>query len=145
MRYSVDIPDQVARQASSFRGRKDSACIFRDRLYICIISFNLIRIAFKFRRQLEYKTIRHGGVMGVVSPRHTSTTCPECRHVSPDSRPRRSRFRCVACGFEEHADGIGAINVRRAKQARIACEVSDAVMSPAAGTRRNDLRLRDAA
>jgi putative transposase len=30
---------------------------------------------------------------------------------------------CVECGFEEHADLVGAINVLRAGHARFACEV----------------------
>ena len=47
-------------------------------------------------------------------------------------------FECVECGFEENADVVGAINVLRAGHARLACEVSGAVMPPAAGTHRSD-------
>jgi transposase len=32
----------------------------------------------------------------------------------------------MACGFEENADRVGAINILRAGHARCACEVSDA-------------------
>ncbi|HEV2174019.1 MAG TPA: hypothetical protein VGR71_10645 [Nitrospira sp.] len=46
----------------------------------------------------------------------------------------RRQFVCVECGYREHADLVGAINALRAGHARIACEVSSAVMLPAAGT-----------
>ena len=50
----------------------------------------------------------------------------------------QAKFECVACGFEENADLVGAINVLRAGHARLACEVSGAAMPPAAGTHRSD-------
>ena len=50
-----------------------------------------------------------------------------------------------SCGYEAHADLLAAINIARAGPARIACEVSGAVIPPAAGTRRNDLVLRNVA
>jgi len=53
-------------------------------------------------------------------------------------RQTQARFECVECGFEDNADVVGAINVLRAGHARLACEVSDAVGSPAAGTHRSD-------
>ncbi|MFA7579513.1 zinc ribbon domain-containing protein, partial [Castellaniella sp.] len=77
-------------------------------------------------------------------PQNTSRTCPCCGHVSADNRQTQAQFRCVACGFEEHADLVGAINVLRAGHARFACEVSDAVMSPAAGTHRSSSFRLDA-
>jgi len=73
-----------------------------------------------------------------VPPQNTSHTCPCCGHVSADNRQTQARFECVECGFEENADLVGAINVLRAGHARLACEVSGAVMLPAAGTRRSD-------
>ncbi len=96
---------------------------------------------FEFRRQLDYKLAWNGGLLIVVPPRNTSRTCPSCGHVSADNRPTQARFACVDCGFEEHADVVGAINIRRAGLARIACEVSGAVGPPAAGTHRGELAL----
>ncbi|WKN23545.1 RNA-guided endonuclease InsQ/TnpB family protein [Azotobacter vinelandii] len=93
---------------------------------------------FEFRRQLDYKLAWNGGWLVAVPPRNTSRTCPCCGHVSADNRQSQARFECVECGFEENADVVGAINVSRAGHARFACEVSDAVMSPAAGTHRSD-------
>ncbi|WP_459571316.1 RNA-guided endonuclease InsQ/TnpB family protein, partial [Cupriavidus sp. 8B] len=94
---------------------------------------------FEFRRQLEYKTDWRGGFFVAVPPQNTSRTCPCCGHASAENRRTQAKFACVACGFEEHADVVGAINVLRAGHARFACEVSGAVRPPAAGTHRSDL------
>ena len=81
---------------------------------------------FEFRRQLEYKLAWNGGELIVVPPQNTSRRCPQCGHVSAQNRRTQERFACIACGFEEHADRVGAINILRAGHARCACEVSDA-------------------
>jgi putative transposase len=106
----------------------------------------------EFRRQLEYKLNWKGGELIAVPPHHTSQTCPACGHVSSDNRKTQAQFVCVECGFSEHADLVGAVNILNrglkmfegrdtaeasaecASTARIACEVSSAVMLPAAGT-----------
>ncbi|AKX52940.1 RNA-guided endonuclease InsQ/TnpB family protein [Thiopseudomonas alkaliphila] len=93
---------------------------------------------FEFRRQLDYKLAWSGGYLIVVPPQNTSRTCPACGHVSAENRTSQAKFACVECGFEENADLVGAINILRAGHARFACEVSDAVRSPAAGTHRSD-------
>lgn len=95
---------------------------------------------FEFRRQLDYKLAWTGGHLIVVPPQNTSRTCPACGHVSADNRQTQARFLCVECGFEENADLVGAINILRAGHARCACEVSGAVMPPAAGTHRSASR-----
>lgn len=94
---------------------------------------------FEFRRQLDYKLLWNGGYLVAVPPHHTSRTCPRCHHMSKDNRQSQAVFRCTGCSYEEHADRVGAINVLRAGHARLACEVSDAARSPAAGTRRGEL------
>jgi len=99
---------------------------------------------FEFRRQLDYKLAWNGGHLIAVPAQNTSRTCPCCGHVSADNRQTQARFQCVECGFKENADLVGAINVLRAGHARLACEVSGAVMPPAAGTRRSDLCRLDA-
>lgn len=111
---------------------------------------------FEFRRQLDYKLTWNGGWLIAVPPQNTSRTCPACGHVSADNRKTQARFECVECGHEDNADVVGAINILGrgmkmlegqdtadasagcASTARIACEVSDAAGSPAAGTRRSD-------
>ena len=93
---------------------------------------------FEFRRQLDYKLAWKGGWLVAVPPQNTSRSCPCCGHVSADNRQTQARFTCMNCGFEENADVVGAMNISRAGHARFACEVSGAVMPPAAGTHRSD-------
>lgn len=76
---------------------------------------------FEFRRQLEYKLAWNGGMFVVVPPQNTSRTCPVCGHVSAENRQTQAQFCCVECGYTEHADLVGAINVLRAGHARLAC------------------------
>lgn len=113
----------------------------------------------EFRRQLDYKLAWNGGYLIVVPPQNTSRTCPCCGQVAKENRQTQARFECVACGFEEHADRVGAINIlSRGMQmlrdegrdtaeasagwypttARIACEVNGAIRPSAAGTLRSD-------
>ena len=65
----------------------------------------------EFRRQLDYKVQWNGGILLTVPPQHTSQTCPACGHVSKYNRQTQAKFLCVACGYENHADVVGAINV----------------------------------
>lgn len=92
---------------------------------------------YEFRRQLEYKEQWRGGRVVAVPSLYTSQTCPDCGHVAADNRRSQVRFLCQVCGFAENADMVGAMNILRAGHARIACEVSGAVMPPAAGTRQD--------
>jgi len=64
-----------------------------------------------FRRMLEYKLSWKGGRLVAVPPQNTSRTCPGCGHVSADNRQTQARFVCVACGYENNADVVGAINI----------------------------------
>jgi putative transposase len=93
---------------------------------------------FEFRRQLQYKLSWNGGELILVPPQNTSRRSPQCDHVSAQNRRTQERFACVQCGFQDNADRVGAINILRAGHARCACEVSDALRSPAAGTHRSD-------
>jgi putative transposase len=79
----------------------------------------------EFRRQLEYKLRWNGGRLIAVPPTNTSRTCPECGCVSKENRKTQASFCCVECGYKANADLVGAINVRRAGLARIACQVND--------------------
>jgi putative transposase len=66
---------------------------------------------YEFRRQLQYKLAWHGGQLIAVPPHHTSQSCPACRHVATENRRSQAQFRCVECGYENHADVVGAINI----------------------------------
>jgi putative transposase len=75
----------------------------------------------EFRRQLAYKVQWHGGMLLAVPPHHTSQTCPACGHVSKDNRQTQEKFLCVDCGYENHADVVGAINVLARGHRVLAC------------------------
>jgi putative transposase len=66
---------------------------------------------YEFGRQLEYKLAWNGGWLIAVPPQHTSRTCPCCGHVSAENRQSQASFACVACGYANHADVVGAINI----------------------------------
>ena len=65
----------------------------------------------EFRRQLDYKLSWNGGMLLAVPAHHTSQTCPACRHISKENRRTQARFLCVQCGYENHADLVGALNI----------------------------------
>ncbi len=65
----------------------------------------------EFRRQLDYKLQWSGGWLVAVPPKNTSRTCPNCGHIAADNRRTQAQFRCVACGYANHADVVGAMNI----------------------------------
>ena len=65
----------------------------------------------EFRRQLDYKLAWRGGHLIAVPPHNTSRTCPACGHISKENRRTQAQFACVACGYQNPADVVGAINV----------------------------------
>jgi putative transposase len=75
----------------------------------------------EFRRQLEYKLSWNGATLLAVPPHHTSQACPRCGHVAKENRPTQAKFRCVECGYENHADVVGAINVLERGYRLLAC------------------------
>src|SRR5882762_2901925 len=79
---------------------------------------------FELRRQLEYKTQWNGGLLVPVSPQNTSRKCPECQHTAAENRKTQTKFVCIACGFSAHADCVGAINIKEAGLASLACSSS---------------------
>jgi putative transposase len=56
-----------------------------------------------------------------VPAHHTSQTCPDCGHVAADNRRTQSLFLCVACGYTQNADVVGAMNVLERGQRLLAC------------------------
>jgi putative transposase len=75
----------------------------------------------EFKRQLSYKLSWQGGILLAVDPRNTSRTCPDCHHVSADNRKTQAEFLCVACGYVNHADVVGAINILERGHCLLAC------------------------
>jgi putative transposase len=70
-----------------------------------------------FATFLAYKLAERGGRLEFTPAPYTSLRCPApgCGHIHPDNRPTRDRFCCVACGYEGHADVVGAINVSQGR------------------------------
>jgi putative transposase len=67
---------------------------------------------FEIRRQLGYKTRRHGGVLVAVPAPGSSQICNRCGVRDPESRQRCGRlFACTWCGHTEHADRNAALNI----------------------------------
>ena len=90
---------------------------------------------YSFFQMLEYKLQERGGMLVKVDPKNTSRTCPNCGHVSAENRKTQANFVCVKCGFRENADKVGAINILRAGQARLACEMCGD--TPPSGTKKS--------
>lgn len=75
----------------------------------------------KFRRQLEYKVPWMGGTLLAVPPQDTSRTCPCCAHVAKENRVTQAWFKCVNCGYGNHADVVGAMNILERGHRLLAC------------------------
>ena len=67
----------------------------------------------EFARQIEYKMKWSGGTFMRVPAYYTSTTCPDekCGHIDKNNRKTQALFKCVACGYENNADLVAAINI----------------------------------
>jgi IS605 OrfB family transposase len=66
----------------------------------------------ELRGYIEYKAALAGVKVQAVDPRNTSRRCPECNHVSEKNRIKREVFLCDECGYFDHADIVGAKNIR---------------------------------
>jgi putative transposase len=95
---------------------------------------------FEFRRQLEYKLNWAGGRLVAVPPHHTSLTCPVCDYVAAQNRTSQAKFKCVQCGYENHADVVGALNVLARGYRVIACGEEGSGSGPKAGTKPSSVK-----
>ena len=60
----------------------------------------------------HYKAHLQGLPVIYVDADYTSHGCPVCGHTGKENRPGKGlRFECASCGFELHADLVGARNV----------------------------------
>lgn len=69
----------------------------------------------QLRLFITYKGERVGVRVVVVDPRNTSRTCTveTCGHIDKKSRRSQSEFICRKCGFADHADHVGAVNIAK--------------------------------
>lgn len=61
---------------------------------------------------IDYKAVFNNSLAIKVDADYTSQACPHCGHTSRENRPNRGlTFHCESCGFELHADLVGARNI----------------------------------
>jgi putative transposase len=65
-----------------------------------------------FIDMLLYKGNWYGSTIVHVDARNTSRTCPRCNHIHKDNRKSQAKFHCLFCNYQNHADVVGAINIR---------------------------------
>ena len=68
---------------------------------------------YQLRRFIEYKARLSGVPVAIVNPANTSITCPKCDCINKRNRRSQAEFCCKSCGFSDHADHVGAINIAR--------------------------------
>ena len=84
---------------------------------------------------IEYKAKEAGIAVIYVDPAHTSQTCPRCNHICRNNR-HGLEFRCEICGYESHADRVGAMNIEhRTRDLRYIFESQGGLVSPPDATR----------
>lgn len=62
--------------------------------------------------KLERKSEEEAVQFFRINPAYTSQTCPVCRFKHKSNR-KLSEFKCLSCGYVNHSDLVGAINVSR--------------------------------
>jgi len=62
--------------------------------------------------KLERKAEQEAVQLFRVQPAFTSLTCPMCLFRHKDNR-KSDKFLCLNCGYENHSDVVGAINIAR--------------------------------
>ncbi|RKQ84244.1 RNA-guided endonuclease TnpB family protein [Brockia lithotrophica] len=65
---------------------------------------------YRLQQFIAYKARLSGIRVEWVNPKDTSRTCPRCGHCASENRSG-IQFRCRNCGFEAHADVVGAWNI----------------------------------
>lgn len=85
-------------------------------------------------RHLSNRLVEHGHIEGFnvfyVEPAYSSQTCPICSFIDKANRARNS-FCCKQCGYTNHADTVGAININL--RGRVAGSFSSPIIKEAGG------------
>lgn len=69
---------------------------------------------FNLQRKIEYKAKEHGIQVIKVDPLYTSKRCSNCGcidELNRDGKKNQSKFKCVNCVYEDHADINAAKNI----------------------------------
>jgi putative transposase len=59
-------------------------------------------------QKCEYKLLEYGIEMIKISEAYSSQTCPKCKKLN---KPTNRNYICKSCGYEQHRDVVGAINI----------------------------------
>lgn len=62
----------------------------------------------KLVQQLENKLSRYGIRKEIIDEAYTSKTCPACGYRN---KPKKRRYHCDYCGYDQHRDIVGAMNI----------------------------------
>jgi len=62
-------------------------------------------------KQLAWAAAKRGMAVHTVNPAYSSQECPRCHFVSRANRPDQKTFRCVVCGYHDHADHKAALTL----------------------------------
>ena len=65
----------------------------------------------QLRTFIENKANERGREVIRVNPKYTSQTCFNCGNIDKANRVSQSKFKCVSCGYEAHADQNAAANI----------------------------------
>ena len=65
----------------------------------------------QFTEMLQYKLAEVGISLCKISERYTSLTCPVCGDCTRKNRITRGNYKCSQCGYSNHSDIIGAMNI----------------------------------
>ena len=65
---------------------------------------------YSLKQKTKVLAERHGVLVTVINPRHTSQKCSSCGYVSPTNRDKE-KFLCESCGYYDDADIQAAINI----------------------------------
>ena len=67
---------------------------------------------YQFKQFLTYKAALARKQVVLVDARFTSQKCSNCGHIYKGNR-NKSRFKCVSCGFNAHADFNASLNIKQ--------------------------------
>lgn len=65
----------------------------------------------KMGQRIQELCEEHAVQLHEVPAQYTSQCCPDCSHVEKGNR-RGTVFKCRRCGYTQHADTVGALNIR---------------------------------
>ena len=137
-RVSKDLIEFARENDVSAIGMEDLTGIRKRTEYKISKEFRYEHSSWAFRQLqtfIEYKAKEAGIAVIYVDPAHTSQTCPRCNHICRNNR-HGLEFRCEICGYESHADRVGAMNIEhRTRDLRYIFESQGGSVSPPDATR----------